>query len=59
MSGTKAAEGSLADMEQLLNKQNEQLLLQKRILEDMLSSENSGWGQENADAPIRTKSLHL
>ena len=34
--GTES-DGSLADMEQLLNKQNEQLLLQKRILEDILS----------------------
>lgn len=35
--GIKAADGSLADIEQLLNKQNEQLLLQKKILEDILS----------------------
>ena len=35
-SGTKAAVGSMADMEQLLKQQNEQLLKQKRILEDML-----------------------
>jgi acyl transferase domain-containing protein len=36
-SGTKAAVGSIADMEKLLKQQNEQLLKQKRILEDMLS----------------------
>ena len=36
-SGTKAAVGSIADMEQLLKQQNEQLLKQKQILEDMLS----------------------
>ena len=37
-SGTKAkaASGSSADMDQLLKKQNEQLLKQKRILENML-----------------------
>jgi acyl transferase domain-containing protein len=35
-SGTKAAVGSMADMEQLLKQQNEQLLKQKQILQGML-----------------------